>query len=329
MKLAVVEYAARKSYVSREAFYLAHALADEHGWHIAPPSALGWRPGRLRERFLRRWGRLPEVVLFFETFELAHRHRRELERLGCRRLMRADDLHWYRRGMRRRNVNGFAACEAVLATYGDVFESFYPRLAAALPVHWVPHAASPLFIQELNPRPGNRIFLSGALNTAYPLRCRMAELAERPELRIEHHPHPGYRRCYDYGVDDRVGWAFGERIRACRAAFTDASVYGYVLAKHFEIPATGSLLIAERRIAPALARLGFEAGRHWLPVTEEDLEERLQWLLEPAHHVEVDEIRARGQALVCERHTTAHRARQVDAIAAGGRARVEALFSVK
>jgi hypothetical protein len=58
--------------------------------------------------------------------------------------------------------------DVILASYAPVFERFYPEIAAARRVVWVPHAASPEFILPLNESAENVIFLSGMVNHYYP-----------------------------------------------------------------------------------------------------------------------------------------------------------------
>ena len=60
--------------------------------------------------------------------------------------------------------------DVILASYAPVFEQFFPTVAAAKRVVWVPHAASPEFMLPLNESAANVIFLSGMINDYYPLR---------------------------------------------------------------------------------------------------------------------------------------------------------------
>jgi hypothetical protein len=84
-----------------------------------------------------------------------------------------------------------------------------------------------------------------------------------------------------------------------------------VVAKYFEIPATGALLLADDAVSGPLRELGFVEYKHYLPVSQENLEERIQYVLDESNHEELDEIRRNGQQLVWERHKTTDRARQI------------------
>ena len=88
----------------------------------------------------------------------------------------------------------------------------------------------------------------------------------------------------------------------------------YVVAKHFEIPATGSLLVADGAVAGPLRQLGFVEGVHYVPVSEGNLEERIRYVLDEDNAPECDAIRKNGQELVWQRHQTKDRSRMIDEV---------------
>jgi hypothetical protein len=203
--------------------------------------------------------------------------------------------------------------DGILSTYAPRLRTYWPAVDAAR-VTWVPHAAGPDFLLPLEDHPHPVVFVSGAMNHAYPLRLAMRDLALcRPEL-ARLHEHPGYDCTFDYERDHRVGSGYADAMHECLAAFTDALVHRYVVAKHFEIPATGALLLADRAVAPQLEQLGLLDGQHYVSVTAGDLEPVVSHALDPRNAEAIDTIRRRGHALVHERHTTAHRAQQIDGV---------------
>ena len=92
------------------------------------------------------------------------------------------------------------------------------------------------------------------------------------------------------------------------------SVYNYIVAKHFEIAATGSLLMAEENVSPFLRELGFHKDVHYIAVSKRNLESRIRFVLNKENHARLDEIRRRGQSLVLEKHKTSDRASLIDRI---------------
>jgi len=308
-KLAIGPFRALGQYVSREFWATFDALRD-YGWNLMEQAQLPDH-GDLFAPVIRHYagGGWPDVVLFWESYMDAYRWGRVLQEEGTRVYVLLDDLHHNlaRQHDALRNADG------VLATYAPRIHDYIPGLDDAK-VTWVPHAANPDFLLEPNETPHSLVFVSGAMADCYPLRQAMRDLAEhRPDL-ATYHIHPGYYFSYDYNRDARVGPRFASRMRECLAGFTDALIHRYIVAKHFEIPATGALLVADRAVAPLLAQLGFVDGEHYVSVTREELEATVERVLDPRNREEIDAIRRRGHALVHARHTTAHRTRQIDEV---------------
>jgi hypothetical protein len=316
MKLIVSQLDALRGYVSREFYYVMTELIARHGWKQIETFRLWNGPGPIERTLVSEFGRLPQCILFWEGYELLSAFAEDIYRLDCRKFILADDLHWWDEPMRRTRSVGFALCDAVLSTCAYLWDRFYPEFCGTKKVVWVPHSASPDFMLRYNPTPSNCVFLGGAMTAHYPLRLKMKGLHERGSYPIDYQPHPGYQRWHDYEEDEGVGRAYAERINACRAGFTDSLVYHYVVAKYFEIPATGALLLADDSVAGPLRELGFIEHEHYVPVSEENLEERIRYVLDESNHVEIDEIRSRGQALVRQRHKTGDRAKQIDEVCA-------------
>lgn len=308
-KVAIGAFEMLQRYVSREFWYTACVLAADYRWDLLDSSVV---PGDARALPLvlrRRYGRIPDAVLFLESYGAAANHARALADAGARVYVKTEDLHYPIAGMRE----ALRDATAILSTYASRLAAFYPETADAR-VIWVPHAAGPDFLLPLHEAPAKAVFSSGAVHQLYPLRVTMRQLILRhPELgRIQ--LHPGYTGAFDPAVDARVGPGYAAAIRECLAAFTDASRYLYVVAKHFEIPATGALLIADRAASPQLAELGFVDGVNYVSADAGDLEAVVEHVLDDRNREEIDAIRVRGHTLIRERHTTRHRAQQIDAV---------------
>lgn len=315
MKLLVSEMQALGGYVSREFFYVMRELIEGYGWRQIETTRLWHSPQTVKATLVGEFGELPETILFWEGYYLFKDRTREVLGLDCRKCIFADDLHWWDEGMRQAKRLAYSMCDSVLAAYAYAFESFYPDLARAKEVVWVPHAASPDYALPFNERPLNTVLLSGAVNFYYPLRQQLKALHDRSPHRVAYHPHPGYHCDYDYENDERVGRAYARTLHRHRACFTDSVKYGYVVAKYFEIPSTGALLLGDSTVGAPLAELGFAEGVHYVPVSGEDMGRQIEYVLDEANHAALDRVRRAGQALVRERHQTADRARLIDEIA--------------
>jgi len=312
MKLIVSQLEALRTYVTREFYYIMSDLIATHGWrHIESFKFFASR-GTLHDNLVSEFGEVPESIIFWEDYDLLLVLAPEIYRLDCRKAVLADDLHYWNERERQKKLAASALCDTILSTYGYVWESFYPEFCGTKKVVWIPHSASPDFMLPYNHNPENSILLSGAIGRYYPLRQKMRALCEQGSYSIAYRQHPGYYTGYDYESNQDIGGAYAEKINSYRAAFTDSLIYRYVVAKYFEIPATGALLFADDAVREPLQELGFIENRHYLPVSMENLEERIEYVLDKRNHEELDEIRRRGQELVWERHKTSDRARQIN-----------------
>lgn len=308
MRLIVAALDAYSHYISREFAYIMRELVAVHGWQHLERSAFS--PGMMQETIVRHCGEMPEVILFWGGEDFLGDHEREVEKLDAAKWFVADDLH--HGDTRYLREQAFLLCDTVLATYAYRFADFFPAVAKSRRIVWLPHSASPDFALTANSTPRNELFLSGAISKAYPLRERLNALMEAGCKEIVRHEHAGYHCQYEYADDSRVGRAYARRIWEHRAAFTDCLVFQYAVAKHFEIPATGALLVADIALEEPLKELGFLPGVHYFPVSGGDLEDRVRYLFCEDHHAELDRIRRNGQALVLARHRTSHRARLIN-----------------
>src|SRR5687768_4048003 len=112
MKCVVAQLSDLGRYVSREFYYVIRELIDSNGWRHSGSYSL--REGRrtMKELLLEKFGELPEVILFWEGYELLAHHALNIRRLECRRYILADDLHWPGELMRLKKFFSFAFCHA-------------------------------------------------------------------------------------------------------------------------------------------------------------------------------------------------------------------------
>jgi hypothetical protein len=314
MNLIVSELGVIKSYVSRTVYYIMADLIRVYGWKHFETFDLWREPGSLKTKLLRRFGELPKVILFWGGYELLSAHEADLGTLESRKCAFVDDLHSWDELTKYRKHKGLSMCDLILGSCAYALGDFYPDLAQAKEVVWIPNSASPDFMLDYNEHPIDAILLSGAIHPVYPLRCKMKSLYDLQAYPIVFHPHPGYRCGYDYNIDPRVGRGYATKINWLRAAFADCSKYKYVVKKYFEIPATGSLLLADGGVSEQMAKLGFVEGVHYIAASSENLEEMIRYVLSERNRSEIDAIRRRGQELVLNRHKTADRARMIDEV---------------
>jgi hypothetical protein len=309
-KLLIAPVAELSRYVSREWWATFTLLTEGFRWDYVDIEEVAKERKPLPDLLRSRFGALPRVVLFREGYPQLLDHRQSLLEAGIRIYVLTEDIH-----------SDFYGMSKALRLADGILSPYAPRLAAYYPNHdpsrlsWVPHAAGPDFVLPIAERPRPMIFVSGNTDRAhYPFRHAMRQLAlRRPDLAAVQR-HPGYRSKYDYESDKRVGRGYAETIRSYFAAFTDGARYLYIVAKYFEIPAAGALLVADRATAPQLAALGLEDGVHYISVSPDDVEDVVERMLDRRNFPAMDAIRRRGHDLVHERHTVLERARQIDAV---------------
>src|SRR5262245_5974207 len=216
MKLIVSNLEALSSYVSREFSYTMRDLISIRGWRHLETGELFVRDGSLSDKLFAEFGELPEIILFWESYELILKHVRDIYRLDCQKFVFADDLHWFDEQTRQSKSICFALADAVLATYGYRWNHFYPQFCGAKRVVWIPHAASPDFILPYNEQAQNFVLLSGAMTGHYPLRQQLKGLYETGTYPIVYQPHPGYYTGYDYLTNQDVGSGFAKTLNSYR-----------------------------------------------------------------------------------------------------------------
>lgn len=314
MKLIVSDLKVWEGYVSREFYYVMTDLMTNHGWRQIETINLWNSPWTIKDTLVEEFGEMPEVILFWESYDFLIAHTYDALHLDCHKCIFADDVHWGWQEEGHKKFLCYIMCDTILSPYAYVFDQFYPQLSGVKQVAWVPHSASPDFMLPYNAQPENAILLSGCLEYHYPFREQMKWLYDQQSYAIVYHPHPGYQWPYDYDKNEDVGRGYAAKINNYRAGFTDCLRYNYMVAKYFEIPATGALLLADDGVAGQLKELGLMENRHYLPVSSDDLEEKIQYVLDEKNHQELDKIRRRGQKLIWKRHKTSDRARLIDEI---------------
>jgi hypothetical protein len=318
MRLIVAQLRCLDRYVSREFAIIIRELIDTYGWKHIECAELWDDPRPWRDLIRHKFDELPEVILFWEGYGLVNRYARQIHALDCKKIIVADDLHYRDESVRWSKLLAYLVCDVVVSTYAHRFEAFYPEVYNLKRVVWSPHSASPEFLLPFNERAENDVFLSGAINDYYPMRQMMCELVEAGRHRIVRQPHPGYHCGYDHQRDPAVGPGYARAINRYRTAFADGLIYRYTVAKFFEIPATGALLLADRAVCEPLGRLGFIESEHYLSAAAEDLADRVREVLDESNYARLDAIRRRGQALVWDRHKTSDRARLINEVCQPG-----------
>lgn len=169
MKLVVTHLGALSRYISREFYYIITDLITTYGWKQIDTYQLWTGPGTIKRTLVDQFGEVPEIILFWEGYDLLEAHRDDIYALDCNKYIFADDLHWWTDQMRPNRLVCFALFDTILSTYAYAWDNFYPEFCGIKKLVWIPHSASPDFLLPYNPQAENSIFMSGTISL--PLLC--------------------------------------------------------------------------------------------------------------------------------------------------------------
>ncbi len=162
----------------------------------------------------------------------------------------------------------------------------------------LPWAIDPFTYKDLNMEKTFDFACIGALSKdKYPFRNNVRDwMLDQSNLKI-------YRksRIKGLGGADHDGTAFNFALNQCRSAFTCSSSMKYTLMKYFEIPATGTLLFAEKTVL--YEQLGFEDGIHYVAVNNENYKEKINSYLSKSYVDVVYKITENAKYFIHSHHT--------------------------
>jgi hypothetical protein len=279
------------------------------GWKVPYDhlEKLGWRSLEQKDNF---WSNNFSTVLFWNVNSWIKNNWDKIMEAQFLKMIYFDDIHQKKSIaiFRRKIINHF---DRILATYAYLF----PRVFSDVPkvaekVVWLPHFIRDEFWVPYQPDPLPRILLSGTIEpNIYPFRYQVSQMTHNYPIDIL--PHMGYRK----QRHDIIGHKYIEHLSRYLVGFTCCSNESYLLAKFFEIPASGALLLAyEAPIREQLQALGFIEGKNYLAVDTHNLRERIQYVLDPKNRPVINQIRQQGYQLVWSKHKMSDRARLIDSI---------------
>lgn len=138
-----------------------------------------------------------------------------------------------------------------------------------------------------------KCLMAGALNSYYPSRVHIYRDARRGNFKQL----------------DVKRFSFSEYVERLSGYFCAIATPGRmrnVVAKYLEIPAAGTLMLAEKVVE--LSKLGLRPNVHYIPITQTDALDRIVEVLKNPH--EYDEIRIKATAYVRKYHSEVNRVKQ-------------------
>ncbi|CAF1525220.1 unnamed protein product [Adineta ricciae] len=311
-------------FVSDEYYNLWKYLENEYGWKevadLSSQNRTWFSNDTIRSYFHRYFNQIPDLILYNHVFETARYH----STLKDWELIRhpwffIEDIHAWTENDRVLKKSAMVPMENIVTAFPYKLDEVYCRTSPQGPPQWfsfhrtwLPHSASPSFHLPYNRNPKMKIFLSGAITSFYPYREIFLEMHKKmpvgaPNNTIIYHPHPGYAPLNNQ-TRLSAHEAYGRMINTYFAAVTSTSIMNYVLAKIFEIPAAGALLIVNSEAIPMLARLRLYENVHYVAYNKTNIELIFSDVLSARSFEKYEKIRWTAHQTIMEYHTTDRRA---------------------
>ena len=202
-----------------------------------------------------------------------------------------EDLNcWHNKECIKNKLLAFERFDVLIGTYSQTFSKMYPQFLHKYihyPNHFTPFKRFAAL--EPSPNPIMKCLLSGSATKRYPFRQYIinnvpTEIFQYKKKKIRFADYPKFLNSYF-------------------CAIATGGSLSTVLAKYLEIPAAGTLLLAEEINDAAL--LGLEANVHYVPITKETVVKKIREVLKnPEKYVE---MRNRATKLVREKHSEINR----------------------
>lgn len=245
-------------------------------------------------------------IIFWNCNTLIKKYWKELRNIEGIKYYYMDDMHQIGKTntFRQKVINNF---DYILASYAYCIDKYFEDVNKEK-IIWLPHYINDDFNVGFNDEPMEKISVTGAINQdVYPVRHRMAH---KKDDRIEVLKFIGYKAPrHEYFGKDYIRF-----LNRYLVSFTCCSYERspYVLSKFFEIPASGSLLLAhDELIKEQLEELGFIDGENYISMSLENMDEKINYVLDSNNREEIDRIRKNGYELVWSNHKISDRFKKI------------------
>ena len=289
--------------------------------------SLGWKSinqkeiiGVLSEFLTIKFGQLPRILLFWnvvpgETHNLIYNNMADILKHKWIKCISIDDLHhkMLHTGSFGKVLKDF---DYIFPTCAYVFPKFFKTISPSKVIS-CPHSINNKFMIAYNENPINRALLSGCAKLInYPFRHYVHSLSLIKKDGIEAYPidvleHLTYKKpAHQY-----YGYNYIKYLNKYIACITSSATsrLPYVVAKFFEIPASGSLLLADDTyVKNALNGFGFVDGENYISANANNIKEKILFVTNPANRELVDKIRRNGYEFVWNNHTLMHRVKMIN-----------------
>ena len=203
-----------------------------------------------------------------------------------------DDIH-HLKSVRNPRIKVFQNSHYILNTYAYVY-NFY-KFPISNNNIFFPHSAR--YLAKFNNKPINKILISGTIiKNIYQDRYYLSQLAKNDN------------RLHILNITQNIiGKKYYNTLGKYISCFVDDSRF-YILAKFFEIPASGSLLFAMNiNTKHIFSQLGFIDGVNYISCDRNNVIEKIKYITNPNNLHIINKIRKNGHNLIKYNHMWKHR----------------------
>ena len=258
----------------------------------------------------------PRVMMFCEQhvekmFDLPYQR---LQELGTIMAVTSDDSNLFNDYSKAEIVEILTHVDVMVSSYAYHLEQYFhnvqlPQNAKRPVFFWCPHAAGPSFYEgSFNTNPSRKVFFSGATSNHYPVRWWL-QTSYQPlhKEQMVSMVHPGYGKM----VDDQ-SLVYATKISKQYASISTTMIFRRVVAKTFEIPATGALLVMNDDLLPYMESLGLFNMTHYVAFNGSNPTPVMDWVLDASNFDTIDRIRLQGMIAIRSNHTVHQRTAALD-----------------
>ena len=194
----------------------------------------------------------------------------------------------------------FERCDIIMGGFYEKFVKWYPQYLSKYKLFsgcFYPYESYADL--QVNLKPKMKCLISGHVNYYYPFRKYIKELWKENVN--------GISELVD--IKGRAAVPFEEYPKFLNnyfCAIATSGMFGGIVSKYFEIPAAGTLLLAERK--EELDILGFEPNIHYIPITRKNVIRQIKEVLN--HPENYTKMRENAMKFVQENHSDINRSLQ-------------------
>lgn len=311
----IIEYEDyNKSYVNHHLYRTCEYLIDNYDYHFIAKQDIFDNIDNIYEYFVKRYNSCPKNILIVMGVANYTDYIEKMSQI-CDVSFIIDDVH-HGKSVRLPRQNVFKHCKYLFMTYGYLNNLYFEQTNGIV---FCPHSAA--YDIEYNINPIDKVLLTGALNKElYPNRQIMYVLSNNRKYgkMIDYHKidYNGYRN--ENGINDATaGLNYYKLLNKYLCCVCDDvnEDRRYLLAKIFEITASGSLLLSfNKNTINILKILGFEDGEHYISCCKDDIGIKITYVLNMQNRDVINTIRKNGYELTRKYHTFKNRAKLIDLI---------------